>query len=81
MYALQLLDKKMTFFPEAAPNHADASNSAAGACNSLSGVVVKICVDVMVQCVGGGAWEEIGGKVVPQHLVRSIDFECVLCTG
>lgn len=77
--ACQLLDKKKTFFPEAAPNHTDASDLAAG--NSLSGVIVKICVDVMVQCVRGGAWDEMGGKIVPQHLVRSIDFECVLCTG
>lgn len=69
----------MTSFPETTPNHADASDSMAG--NSLSGIIVKICVDVMVQCVRGGAWDEIGGKVVPQQLVRSIDFECVLCTG
>ena len=69
----------MTSFPAAATNHADVSNLPAG--NSLSAVIIKMCVDVMVQCVRGGAWDEIAGKVVPQHLVRSIDFECVLCTG
>ena len=54
------------------------------ACNTI----VKLCVNVMVQCLNGHSithssttLEDLASKDIPQELVKSIDFECVLCTG
>ena len=63
------------------------SHSSSSSFGSIVGSIVQLCVDVMLQCLGmrGGngsyEWEQQQGKLVPQHLVRGIDFECVLCTG
>ena len=67
---------------EGSGSHSDSSRP-----GGIVGSVVQLCVDVMLQCVGvrgdGGSyeWEQQQGKLIPQHLVRGIDFECVLCTG
>ena len=93
----QLLDKKMPLLlpNHVDPNKMDTSSGGEGSGShsdssppgGIVGSVVQLCVDVMLQCLGargdGGSyeWEQQQGKLIPQHLVRSIDFECVLCTG
>ena len=91
----QLLDKKISMLlPKVDPDKMDTneegsrshSNSRASCGGGIVGAIVQLCVDVMLQCLGlrsdcgSYSWEQ-QGKLVPQHLVRSIDFECVLCTG
>ena len=89
----QLLDKKMALLlPKVDPDKMDTNEegSRSHSDSSPGGIVstiVQLCVDVMLQCLGARRdnssyeWEQQQGKLIPQHLIRGIDFECVLCTG
>ena len=80
----QLLDKKMTTKMAAADTLDGGDHTSFDV--DICTIVVKLCVDVMMQCVRGDSytrWDDQGSKfkVVPEQLVKSIEFECVLCTG
>ena len=73
---------KMETSEEGSRSHSDSSPG------GIVGAIVQLCMGVMFQCLGVRSgdtgsyeWEQQQGKLVPQHLVRGIDFECVLCTG
>ena len=82
MHTQQLLDKKLLSLSRAdSSGSADKSGGGLQAtCGALSGAIIKKCVDLMLLCTRGQGGPDTNAHL-PQHLVKDVDFECVLCTG
>ena len=80
---MQLLEQNMVAFPRTSNSQMDTTDGhqATAPTVGISGTIVQLCVQVMVECVNIEAVPEGQDKIILQDLINSMDFECVLCTG